>query len=57
MTLDGVLVIDIEGRESVTLGPQQTYVVPKGVLHRTSAKVKTTILMIENAGIVPTGDE
>ena len=55
-TLDGLLIIDIEGSDSVELPPQQGYVVPKGVVHRTRAPEKTTILMIENAGIVPTGD-
>ena len=55
-TLDGRLFVDIEGGESVELFPQQGYVVPKGVLHRTRAPEKTTILMIETANIVPTGD-
>lgn len=55
-TLNGKLIVDIEGSESVELHPQQGYVVPKGVVHRTRAPRKTVILMIENAGIVPTGD-
>lgn len=53
--LDGEFLVDLEGR-TVTLGPQQGFVVPKGVLHRTRAPEKCVILMIENAGIVPTGD-
>jgi len=57
MTLSGKLIIDIEGRPSIELQPQQGYVVPKGVMHRTRASEKTVILMIENAGIIPTGDE
>lgn len=57
LTLDGKLVVDIEGADSVELGPQQGYVVPKGVVHRTRAPEKTVILMIESAGIVPTGDD
>ena len=56
-TLDGKLVIDFEGSESVELYPQQGYVVPKGVVHKTRAPEKTVVLMIETAGIVPTGDE
>ncbi|MGD9364341.1 MAG: cupin domain-containing protein [Desulfobacteraceae bacterium] len=56
LTLDGKLIVDIEGTDSVELGPQQGYVVPKGVVHRTRAPKKTVILMIETAGIVPTGD-
>jgi hypothetical protein len=31
--------------------------VPKGVVHKTRAPEKTVVLMIETAGIVPTGDE
>jgi mannose-6-phosphate isomerase-like protein (cupin superfamily) len=55
-TLDGRFIVDFEDSESVELGPQQGYVVPKGVMHRTRAPEKTVILMIETAGIVPTGD-
>ena len=55
-TLDGMLIVDIEGQDSVELYPQQGYVVPKGVLHRTRVPERTTILMIETAGIIPTGD-
>ncbi len=55
-TLEGKLIIDIEGADSVELNPQQGYVVPKGVVHKPRAPVKTVVLMIESAGIVPTGD-
>ena len=34
----------------------QGFTVPKGVLHRTRAPVRSVILMIEGAGVVPTGD-
>ena len=51
----GTLLIDLEGR-TVTLVPRQGFVVPKGVVHRTRAPERTVILMVENAGIVPTGD-
>jgi mannose-6-phosphate isomerase-like protein (cupin superfamily) len=53
--VDGRLLVDLEGRE-VTLDPGQGFVVPKGVLHRTRAPRRTIMLMVENAGIVPTGD-
>jgi len=56
-TLDGMLIIDIEGSESVELYPQQGYVVPKGIVHKTRAPEKTIVLMIETVDIVPTGDE
>jgi mannose-6-phosphate isomerase-like protein (cupin superfamily) len=53
--VDGKLLIDLEGR-TIELLPRQGYVVPKGVMHRTRAPERTIILMVENAGIVPTGD-
>ena len=56
-TLDGKLIIDLEDNRSVELHPHQGYVVPKGVVHKTRAPEKTVVLMIETAGIVPTGDE
>jgi mannose-6-phosphate isomerase-like protein (cupin superfamily) len=56
-TLDGMLIIDLEGDQSVEVHPIQGYVVPKGVVHKTRAPEKTVVLMIETAGIVPTGDE
>jgi len=56
-TLSGVLIIDIENEKSVELQPHQGYVVPKGIIHRTRAPEKTTVLMMEKIGIVPTGSE
>ena len=53
--VDGRLLIDLEGR-TVELAPRQGFVVPKGVVHRTRAPERTVILMVEAAGIVPTGD-
>ena len=55
-TLDGQLLIDLEAGETVELNHHQGYVVPKGVVHRTRAPEETVVLMIETAGIVPTGD-
>ena len=53
--VEGKLFIDLEAR-IVELSPRQGFVVPKGVLHRTRAPQRTVILMVESAGIVPTGD-
>jgi mannose-6-phosphate isomerase-like protein (cupin superfamily) len=53
--LDGEFLVDLEDR-TVTLRPSEGFVVPKGVVHRTRAPNKCVILMVENAGIVPTGD-
>jgi mannose-6-phosphate isomerase-like protein (cupin superfamily) len=52
--VEGQLLIDLEGR-TVELDPRQGFVVPKGIMHRTRAPERTVILMVENAGIVPTG--
>lgn len=57
MVLDGELVIDIEDRDSVCLLRHQSYTVPRTVMHRTSAPVRTVILMMEAAGVSPTGDD
>ncbi len=56
--VDGRFHIDLdhEGGRTVTLEPKQGVVVPKGVMHRPRAPEKTVILMVEGAGIVPTGD-
>jgi mannose-6-phosphate isomerase-like protein (cupin superfamily) len=53
--LEGRLLIDLEGR-TIELAPRQGMVVPKGTVHRTRAQTRTVILMVENAGIIPTGD-
>ena len=55
-TLNGELLIDIENSETITLKQHQGYVVPKGIVHKTRAPEKTVVLMIETAGIIPTGD-
>ena len=53
--VEGQFIIDLEGR-SGALDPRQGFVVPKGLLHRTRAPQRAIILMVEGAGIVPTGD-
>jgi mannose-6-phosphate isomerase-like protein (cupin superfamily) len=53
--VEGRLLIDLEGR-TVELLPNQGFVVPRGVLHRTRAPEKTAMLMVEGAGVKPTGD-
>jgi mannose-6-phosphate isomerase-like protein (cupin superfamily) len=53
--LEGEFLIDLEGH-TINLGPQQGFVVPKGVVHRTRAPRKCVVLMVENSEIVPTGD-
>ena len=56
LVLEGRLLIDFEDRETVTLDPHQGYTVPRHVVHRTRAPQRTAILMMEAAGVTPTGD-
>jgi len=53
--VEGRLFIDLRER-TVELSPRQGFVVPKGTLHRTRAPQRTVMLMVENTGIIPTGD-
>jgi mannose-6-phosphate isomerase-like protein (cupin superfamily) len=53
--VSGQLLIDLQDR-TVALSPGQAFVVPRSAVHRTSARERTVILMVENAGIIPTGD-
>jgi len=53
--VDGRLIIDLEDR-SVELLPQQGFTIPRGVVHRTRAPVRTAMLMVEGRTVTPTGD-
>jgi len=55
LVVEGRLLIDVEDR-TVELLPRQGFTVPRGVEHRTRAPERTVILMVEGAGVVPTGD-
>ena len=52
----GPLYIEVEGGPSVALEPGQAFTVPRGIVHRTRAPEKTTMLMFEGSGVRPTGD-
>jgi mannose-6-phosphate isomerase-like protein (cupin superfamily) len=54
--VEGRFIIDLEGR-TVELNPRQGFTIPKGVMHKPRAPERTVILMIEGAGVVPTGDK
>jgi mannose-6-phosphate isomerase-like protein (cupin superfamily) len=56
LVIEGELLIDLRDRETVRLMPHQGYTVPRGVEHRTRAPGRAAILMVEAAGVVPTGD-
>ena len=53
--LEGQLDIELEDR-MVTLLPQQGFTVPRGVMHLPHARGRTVVLMVEKAGVTPTGD-
>ena len=53
--VEGQLLIDLE-EKTVALSPRQGFVVPKRVVHRTRATQRTVVLMVENKGIIPTGN-
>jgi len=55
LVLKGVLDIELRDR-TITLGPGQVYVVPKGVEHRPVAKEEVHLLLIEPSGTPNTGD-
>lgn len=53
--ISGLLLIDLEER-IVELHPQQGFLVPKGVIHRTRAPERTAIMLVEGSTVEPTGD-
>lgn len=54
--LEGRLFIDVEGDRTFELGPRQGVVIPKNTMHRPRAPERTVMLMVENTGIIPTGN-
>ena len=52
---NGLMRIELAGGDTVELGPRQAFTVPKGMLHRPVVPQRTAVLMIEKAGVVPTG--
>ena len=55
LVLKGTLEIELRDR-TITLGPGEMYVVPKGVEHRPSAREEVHLLLIEPTGTPNTGD-
>ena len=56
LVLKGQLDIDLRDR-TVTLGPGELYVVPKGVEHRPVAREEVHLMLIEPTGTPNTGDK
>jgi len=52
----GTLVIQLEDRDDVTLGPGEFFVVPKGVRHNPVAAEEVGIVLIETKTTLHTGD-
>lgn len=52
----GRLTIRMRGRDEVTIGPGEFFIVPRGVEHCPSAPDECEILLLEPVGIVNTGD-
>lgn len=56
LVLDGEIFLDVEGQEAVRLRRHQGYTVPRNTLHRPRSPQRSAVLMVENVGIIPTGD-
>jgi len=53
--ISGRLLLDLK-TGTLELAPQQGYTVPRGTMHRTRAKERTIVLMMEKTGVKPKGD-
>jgi mannose-6-phosphate isomerase-like protein (cupin superfamily) len=53
--VEGELTVELEDRR-IGLGPGQAVTVPKGLQHRPIAPQRTIVLLVERAGVRPTGD-
>jgi mannose-6-phosphate isomerase-like protein (cupin superfamily) len=56
LVIDGDMTIEMEGRDPVLLGELDLFVVPRGVLHRPVSPNGASVLLIEPADVVNTGD-
>lgn len=53
--VEGKLLLDLE-HETLELLPKQGYTVPRRVIHRTRARERTIVLMVEGNTVNPQGD-
>ncbi len=59
LVVDGTIEIglrSVDGETSVRLGPNDVFVVPRGVEHRPRSDGSGVVLMVEPAGTLSTGD-
>jgi len=55
LVLEGHLDIELEDR-MISLHPGQAFTVPAGIIHFPHARERSVVLMVEKAGLSPTGD-
>lgn len=53
--IDGLLLIDLD-EKVIELKPHHGFLVPKGTIHRTRAPTRTSVLVLEDYSVIPTGD-
>ena len=56
LVIEGVVTMEYEGHDSVTFGPGEMVIVPKGVVHRPRADHEAKVLLIEPKGEPNSGD-
>ncbi len=56
LVISGEVVMDYENAPSVTFGPGELVIVPKGTVHRPRANTEAYVLLIEPSGEPNTGD-
>jgi mannose-6-phosphate isomerase-like protein (cupin superfamily) len=56
LVIEGLVTMDYADHPSVTFGPGEVVVVPKGVVHRPRAATEAKVLLIEPTGEPNTGD-
>lgn len=56
LVIEGRVTMDYEGADSVSFGPGELVIVPKGVTHRPRTQSEAKVLLIEPRGEPNTGD-
>ncbi len=56
LVIEGSVTMDYEGADSVSFGPGEMVVVPRGVVHRPRAETEAKVLLIEPKGEPNSGD-
>lgn len=56
LVIEGEVTMDYDAADSITFGPGELVIVPKGQVHRPRAALEAKVLLIEPAGEPNTGD-